>query len=546
MTLGEEVRVHLARGRADLAWDTAAQAFADGDYGVRCAARRRLRELAPLLHLDAWSASRLRLFDERNRVCARMRRTHPSSRVGRAEFPVGASDPQCSRFVSVDVDLVEGDDSLPPGLSPASDQAARDALAAVRALEPGGHWFRVSVEAAGWEGPSWSLAVGLAALSALREVPVRHPATGRVQADGRVANVGSEAAKRRLRSEARPRGLLVVPIDWNIDDPDLVRCETLQEAWEGAAQVRIDLSKELDRVRRLDREGRWADAAAQARRLVDRGDAAWEAAERAELLVVLLNAANHTATAEAQDDYAHTLARFEGLFGGRSLRARAVGSGAVRRIDAFDPDGAALLLDPIDVDDLDAADQIHVLGPLAMVAHLRGEHNRALELRNRALRVAPLDERARCGGDLADSLRRLGRLEDALAVVEEAVSESHCGRRAHYQEGTRHFLSLHAARILQALGRLAEAEQRARRGLPCPGLDPGLRLDLLLAELRSDLPGVEKVRMSARLGRASALVEALCDATAAALGDAAAETRLQQHGVFSGRPLRDVRLRLPY
>lgn len=541
MSRHQQLRAWVEQGREDLAWDDLTEALCRGPYPTRQSARRALRALAPRLHPDAWDERRLGTLERLQVGTPDLQRRTEQPAIGLASFPVTADQGHASRFVDVQVEPADDVDRFPAGLSPDALQAGRQALQAVRRLVPG-HPVHVQLQTLDWDGPSWTLALGLAALSSIRRVPVRHAATGHLRSDGRVEDVGGRSAKRRLRAAARPRGLLLTPASWSLADPALVPCATLAEAWQHAAGVPHDLDAELARLRTQQREGDWAGAAARAACLLDEP---WSDDERAELLCLLLDAANHTDDADGRHRWATALGELDGLTGSSEVRARALGARVVRAVDALDPKGARSLLASLDPLAVDAASRIHLLGPAAMVALLEGRFEQAVALRRQATQLAPVAERARCWGDLADALQRAGHADQAWQAVQTALEHSRCHRRPAYQDRTRRFLALHEARQAASRGDVQAALRRARTALPGAGLDPSIRLELLVAELTRDPGRVSWIRERFAV-RPGTLVDLLCDATAGALGDERASSRVLSQEVFAGLSLAEARRRLPY
>lgn len=519
-----EVEAALAAGRPERAWDLAAAAFG-GDSASEVSYARRLL-LALQVPEAAWTAARQSLARQ-----AEIPRQPEPEAIGRVVFPAVDARGE-GRFVTARATL-DAQDS--PGFEAPLD-------AARRALERPELRFRVSFDANDWTGDSAGLAVGLAACSAAqsRALSPMLAATGALDADGRVRPVGRVPEKLHLRREARPRCRLLCPQDDRADHPALVPVERLRDALDAAGfHAAVDLQEGMDRIRSLDRDGDWLNAARAAAALVEHPELTDE--ERLELWVLLLTAANHGADAASQAELAP---RLDALLttvdpGNLTVMARAIGSRAVQRIDALDPDGAAETLALAAGRAWPAGARVYLGGPRALLATLRGDHAAALALREQNLRDAPPDEKPRCLGDLSDALLRIGRLYEALDAAEQALAQAEqLKRRLGYQQQTSRYLRLHRARALAALGRGDEALAALAPLEHAPGLDPRLRAVLLRAEItgdRADLPRIGAV-----------LPSALIDRTLARLGDADAAARLLALPPFRGLTPGEAARRLPY
>ena len=540
MRLENDVQRQLDEGRPDLAWDVATRAWREGTPRERFYARRLLGAVVSQVADAAWTSERA--------VTARdsgIDRRRPSAIVGRVAFPV-VGQGRAGRFVAVDVRLDDGD-ALPAGVSEPARSAAAGALEAARRLVPGCH-FRVDVQGTvDWNGTSWGLAVGLAAVSAAKVVALSDGvlATGELAADGRVLDVGHRQAKVQLLREARPRGRMLVPSGWeDVQRPGVRRCLSLDDAWGHIAPAGRDLDASLEHVRRLEREGRWSDAAVEAEVLLDED---LEDAERGELLVLLQVAANHLADAVAQRRWCEALARLGDVDLDEVFVARALCNRVVHCVDRLDVAAAKALVEEASDRSWGRAARVHLRGAEALVRTLTGDHQGALTLRKANVADAAVAERARCLGDLSDAWLRLGEAQRALDVVGDAqrLSEE-VRRRRGYQVLTRSYLVLHEARALGALGRVGDALEVLRQAPGAAGLDPQLRWRLLEAELRGDL-GLLEARWSAVGVLADAVILcALFERSRARLGDDEGRNRLLAHDAFAGLSLEEAARRLPY
>lgn len=540
MSLRFRVEAHCADGRPERAWEEAADAWRGAAPRERVFARRLLARIVHRVPDAAWTAERAG-FARRLGID----RIRPAPEVGRVAFP--AVNDRKGRFVEVQVSLAEQDE-VPSGLPEAVVAAARDALEAVRRIEPG-HRFRVEVPSdVPWEGKSWGLAVALAALSAVRghRVSDRVVATGKVAPGGQIEDVGHRQNKVKLLVEARPRARMLVPEGWrDVERPGVQRCATLSGAWRELSPAEAAVDERLDEVAKLERGGRWTDAAALALALLEEE---LEDLERAKLLVVLHLDANHRADIDAQRKWDAELARVGPSGLDQVFAARALANRFVSSIDRLAPEEAESLLPLVDGRDWRAEAVVHVRGAQALWMTLIGDHDGALRLREANAEVAPAAERARCLGDLADAWLRLGDPERALACVDEArAAAERAGRWRGYQELTKGFLVLHRARALRALGRDPEALDVLREAPGAIGPDPQLRWRLLEAEIRGDV-GIAEARWRSlpawMLG--SPVVQALFERTRARLGDGEAEASLLSRAVFGGLALAEAGRRLPY
>lgn len=523
MSVRESVQEALEAGRPERAWELCAERWQRGDTRARHDARRLLNALAPTLPPAAWTQEREALARELG-----LQPAPAVAAVGQISFPVVSG--QQSRFITAIVARSEGADDVPPGVDP----SVHEALEAAR--EGGRHFsLRFVPREVEWKGASCGLAVALAARSFVRGLPISplHSATGGVDRQGRVLPVGSIDEKLRLRHEARPWGRLLIPAveDRQRDPVYVLPVGDLDQAWQalGHAADRDPerLVKEVHATHRDDPSG----AARLALDLVDDPDLS--DTERLFLNLVLLAAANHEADTVAQARWSVSLETQVRAGADGVELARAVGSLAVRAIDALDPVAARRALDLAQGRVADTQ-RVHLDGPGALLATLEGRFDDALDLRRRNLAQAAPEEKPRCQGDLADALRRLGRLDEALEAVDEALSQR--PRRAQaYIARSRPYLHLHRARIL------AEQGGHWREGLAqakaAPGLDPALRARLLRAELTNDRAAIER---EPDWG----ILAALKQRARAVLGDEDARRWLLQR--LGGADWQEAARRLPY
>ena len=276
-------------------------------------------------------------------------------------------------------------------------------------------------------------------------------------------------------------------------------------------------------------------------------DPRYSADQLASLLNICLAGANHGADAARQARFAAALAAsLEELDGG--ALAQAIGNLAVRAIDTLNPEAADKVLALAPPSSVKPRHRVHLLGPKALLCTLRGEHGAALDLREQALKLAPVEERPRALGDLADALMRADRAEDALVCAKEALHLAQVTtHRAGYQLRTTSFLRLHLARALALVGANAEALTALDPLRRLSGLDPALRGRLLCVELRGDLAGAQQLHE--RFGASGGLLRALTLRTLARLGDADAARALLALPVFAeraGLTVDEAARRLPY
>lgn len=547
--LRKAVLAALDEGRPERAWDLAAEVWASAPMRDRVEARRLLHSLGPRVPPAAWST-------ERSRVARGVGVEQPRAvdRIGAVAFP--AVDPQGEgRFIEARARRITGrGDQLPEGLDPETLDALYAALDGVRATldEPGARFSIELDPIPGWRGGSAGLAVALAALSAARALPLSPlvAATGRVDPIGRVGGVGLIAEKLRLRQAARPHARMLVPMEDDPNYPPAIPVGSLREAM-GALELG-DLESVAARVRRvrdLDAEGDWLEAARHAEPLVQDPDLTDD--ERLDTLVVLLAAANHLADVPSQERWTSCLSAHAVLLDaddGVEGLARAIGSRAVHHIDALDPIGAREVLALAESRRWRASSRVHLDGPAALLCTLTGDHVRALRTRQTSLDRASVDQRGRCLADLADALLRMDRPVEALERVEQGLELVSTGRRrSGYQDASARYLHLHRARALAALDRQEEALVALDRPSRAPGLDPWLRAALLAAEIR-EAPGAvgNAQRVLPSWAMSSPLVGALLDRSLARLGDPEAARRLLALPPFQGLDLDEAARRLPY
>ncbi|MCK6524515.1 hypothetical protein L6R49_24175 [Myxococcota bacterium] len=530
-----EVQGHLDDGRPDLAWRAAEAGLGSGALRERALARRLLMDLAPLLPQAAWT-------DAHKALAERLLITHRPGPLGPgvARFPAVSGG--AGRLITVTVTKTSApQDSLPVGR-----EALRPAFDAARAFlnDPNLRFSARFEPEEGWEGASAGLALALAAVGAARltldlSLVV---ATGKISASGAVMTVGHFAEKQRLCREAAPRATLLLPQAAGLGQVlGTAPVGTLTEAleWLGRAD---DPDEHLDAVRRLDRAGRWEEAAKRAERLLHEPDLSPH--HRAELIVVCVAAANHSADDTRGAELAARLTASLRVLDGVAL-AQAIGHLAVRAIDTFDPRRAAEVLALAPLSDVKEQHHVHLLGPNALLHTLRGEHEAALSLRRLALHRASSDERPRALGDLADALLRVGDAEGALTTAEEALNSANLVKmRRDYQERTRIFLRLHHARALAACLRRDEALAAVAPVCELHGLDPALRGKLLSAELTGRLTAAQALHQ--RYAPFGGIIRALTLRTLARLGDAQAAAELLALPLFAGLTVEEAGRRLPY
>ncbi len=461
--------------------------------------------------------------------------------VGAAAFPVVGAG---GRFVTVQVELCEGEDALPDGLSPDSRRAVVEALEAARREVGSDHPLAVRFDRLDWTDTSCGLAVAIAATSALRRSPQPHVplATGEVRADGSVDPVSRITPKLALMREHRPLGNLLVPRGSSVDDLGLTPVSTLAAALgphpDAAADDLDDVLRDL--LKALD-AGRWQVVSDLARRVLAHRDALTD--ERGEALAALLTVSNHTgdharARAIAEE---HPWKEVRG-----QVLAKAVGAAIVAALDELDLARARGLLAAVDRGAIAEPDLVHLDGPAAMLAVFEGRFVEALALREANVDRAEGAELPRCLGDLADVLLRLGEVDEALDAVAEARRErAQARRRASYLHRTDAFLMLHQARALRAAGRRAEAHAVAAAIPTLAGPDPALRVGLLRAELVGDLGMAALAWDKFSYVHGSPLFRALLARTVARLGGPVGEPPLGLR-IFEGLSVEQAGLRLPY
>lgn len=533
--LSAAAQAQLDAGRPDLAWGEVARALEADSLRVREHARGLLADLAPLLPFAAWTDAHEALAQ---RLLIRDRPRPLSPGVARLPAVSGGH----GRLITARVTL----SSAPQDTLPEGHDALRPAFDAARAAlnDPTLRFSARFEPSEGWEGGSAGLALALAAVSAARSEPDLSlvVATGEISASGAVMTVGQLAEKQRLCREAAPRATLLVPQDAAVKRPlGALPVGTLREALDALGH-REDPDARLEEVRRLDRAGRWEEAAQRAEALLP--DERYSADQLGELLIVCLAAANHSADDARQEALATRLSAVIDELDDGAL-AQALGHLAVRAIDALHPERAAEVLALTPPSQIKERHQVHLLGPAALLHTLRGEHDAALTLRERALRLAPQGERPRALGDLADALIRVGRGEEAARRAQEALALAEkTAQRQGYQARTAAFLRLHLARALAACGELNDALAAVAPLHQLHGLDPALRGRLLTAELRRDLAEAQALHRT--YGPMGGLVRALTLRTLARLGDPAAAAELLALPVFSGLSVEEAARRLPY
>lgn len=541
MTLRDVVCHHLNEGRPERAFDAAAKVRHSGGAEQRYYARQLLTSLTNRVPEAAWIPIRA----QEARSAGASRRS-PTPEVGRMAFPVVAGDSGC--FLEVRASL-SSTDEWPERLGEVARRAGEVALEAVRRLVPGLH-VRVHVPLEpDWDGPSWGLALALAALSAHHQVPVsdRMTATGQITSDGEIRPVSGKAEKVAMHREARPRAVMLVPTDWtDLVHPNLRRLSLLKKAWELCAPGQRDLTAAMTQIKTDDQQGRWDQAAAGAQSLLD--EEALDDAERGYLIVLLLQDANHRGDKAAQAHWTERILALDANGIGEIVAARALGSRVVSCIDGLDEPAARRVLEVASARQWQAPSLPHLNGPRASWLTLTGEHDRAAALRRSTAEIDDEGERARCLGDLAEATRRLGNAELALATVRDALATANSShRRNGYQRLTKAYLRLYEARCLRALGNPDEALEALAEAGGTPGIDPHVRIRLLEAEIREDLPMMDlEWEGLPSWAVETPAVQALFERARAHLGDHRAEAALLARPVFRGLDLAEASRRLPY
>lgn len=466
-----ELRVLVASGRLERAFDLASQLYA-GTPEAQHAAHRALSAIIPRL-------SRCALSPARVAVARRLGLPLPTvrARIGQVDFPAVHGD--FSRFVTAHAGPASAADRvLPSDMPPETQESIRNALQAVRGLTGTTQRFEVVLDA-DISGRSCGLAVALAVYSQLtgRPLPDRLAATGQVLPDGRVDEVSDIPRKLRLRAEARPGCWLLVPADVIAPHEQISPIRSLQHAIELlGGPVGPDFEDAYRKTRNLARQGAWLVAAEQADSIIDHPAAS--EAERIELLTVLLCAANHTGRAARASDLVEKIDKFLQHELVPGVAGEALASCLVAAVDSFQLQAAHTIVDRIAQHAWSSPDLVHLRGAQALLAVLEDRLPDAVHLRRQNSLHASLDELPRSLGDLADALRRLGELDDALATVEEALAVlwRTNGRRHGYLQQTQPFLHLHAARIHRARGERERALYYLDTAAPSLGPDPSLRL----------------------------------------------------------------------
>lgn len=470
-----ELRSLVETGRLERAFDLASQLY-DGTPEAQHVAQRALAAILPRLSRCAISPARAVLA---HRLGLPLPPTR--DRVGQLDFPAVCGD--LSRFVTAYVgDAADTDRVLPAGLPAKTQASIRDALQAVRSLTGSTQHLEVMLDAE-VSGRSCGLAVALAAYSHLTGQPLsdRLAATGRLFPDGCVAEVSDIPLKLRLRAEARPGCTLLVPHDAEAPHEQIIRIRSLQHAIELlSGPAGPDFEATYQKVRGQFRQGAWLQAAEQAELIHDH-PAATEA-ERISLLTILLCAANHTGRAVRAAEIVDKLDKLLQQELVQMVAGEALASCLVTAVDSFQLESAHIVVGRIAKHAWSASDLIHLRGAQALLAVYEDRIADAVHLRRQNSFHATADERPRCLGDLADALRRLGELDEALHTIEEALAllRQTNGRRHGYQRQTQPFLHLHAARIHRARGEFERALHYLHSAVPSIGPDPSLRLGLEL------------------------------------------------------------------
>lgn len=552
--LHRSLQAHLDHGRCDLALDAALEALSDApDLGRRRYARQAVRALVNRLPPAAWSFSR-------RRALPRGLEPEPARpAVGLLAFPtVQAGDGRAGStdcFVEARVTRARGgQDDLPSGLSSVVVEAIDSALAAVRSVHPAAGPLAVRfVGPRDWSGPSCGLAVGLAALSLLRQVPLEGfwVASARVQPDGAVLPVGSMETKAALRAVARPRARMLVALaDAGADDRRLGVAD-LQEAFAAAGGTgRDDPQPELDAMTRAMKQGNWVDAARTAGALDDHPYL--EPDEQVLVKALLVAAANHSGRSDDARSLEDDLLGCIDKAGSCKEALHALGNLAMSAVDRLDAETALALAERgIRLWPTRGEHLLYVQGPAAFAACLRGDFGRAVSLRRD--NVALCEDTApvhlpRSLGDLAQTLLRTGAADEAVATAERGLQVlDQTVRWRAYRDVTRPFLHHHHARALAAAGRLAAARAANARAGHVPMLVPRIFVQLLDAELDKDLAAVDAAwaRLPAWT-QENPVVCALVERTRARLGDPEAALRLVNRLGLPIEAVEEAGLRLPY
>ena len=438
-------------GRPERLWDALVGAHAEAPTPrERYLLQGRIQELAPRLPWGAWSRER--------RDQAHGFGVTPTAGPPRGVCAFPAINGVDDRFVEVRVRLHPHRDHS-DDLEPIAAGAVRDAFAAARRYLCSRQTFALSVETPDFQGGSLGLAVALAAVSAATGEALRPGivATGRGRPDGRVELVGGCAEKLSLLGEARGKATLLAPAAWTTASFCAHLVSDLDEAVKASGVPRTDkLWARLEGTRASHARGQWREAARSARALM--ALPALDTEERYELATVLLMAANHLGDTEGASEWAQSLEDLKGARVDDRWQAQALCSMLVAAVDRFDLPGVRALSERLRLLSWSRTARVHVSGTLALGALALGDLDAAIRLRSENLEQAPPAEVPRCLGDLAEALRRGGRVDEAVRTAETAVARLETTRMAPaLLRTTRTYALLHAARARRALGDLERA-----------------------------------------------------------------------------------------
>ena len=447
---------HLCHKRPDLAWEQISASMRASSAEERHIAHLFAPFVARRLPGSAWNSKRRQTVGPLG-ISPELTK----SRSGQVAFPVvPPSGDEPPHFVHVTVTSTTGQDRLPDLECTCAKAAIGAALDAARDELKKDIRFHVSIDSV-VQGSSLGLGVALAAWSEATgfEIADHLVATGKVEPNGDIKDVGKMDEKLLLRDQARPCATLLAPLESGMRHPSVAEVGTLAAAIGRIEERDVDSeAAEYDRLCTKYEAGDWRSAAEIGHGLLTRPGL--DDNERVNLIAILLCAANHHADPSRADDLVAKLeAQLSNLPPGLSFRGlgHAFGTQAVYWLDKFDGRRASQTIEAaLSRHEWSETDRIHLVGTQALCMVLEGRLEDAARLRKENVeraRTYEVSELPRCLGDYADTLRRASNLGDAKIAVTEALEAAReSSSRRGYVSNTRGYLHLYASRIYRALG----------------------------------------------------------------------------------------------
>lgn len=400
--------------------------------------KRRHKELCKYeiaqYHSGFWTPEKLRKLDEHQ-----LRETAKvicSEHIGHVDFPVVTGEDTYAFFGTAIVECTHNKDNIDPNLSQNQQKLIQETLNIVRSYEKcPDQYFSVRLTAKSKEndtiqmieGDSFMLALALATISAIRKKPVSEIwiCTGKIGLSGTIEPVGDIQLKIRLFKQERPMCTLLIPKK-SEENPknsneNFTRClkvSSLNEVVSLCLPVSTDIQIIELKEKLKQPQKQWKEIICIAENLREQ-----TLSYEKELLVFssLLQGYNHTNQEELAREIVKKLETFDFQNMKVSAEERTWANIGVHYIDILQPSLILETLKHIE-EAIRRMNQtaIHLRGSYASCLMDAGQVDDALnmyqkniEITSRLLTDCDREEYARCLGDYGDTLRRIGKYEEA-------------------------------------------------------------------------------------------------------------------------------------